>query len=128
MDSYTNVSRKHRDYYPRSSKSTQLEEAGYPVEECPTPRPSNEEWAEESKIEVNKAHDTLIQMGGKPTRPIQFNPRWEKVLVEGELCYQYAEHEETLFHDSFHGNRKGDLNTSLTEANYGALGSGMQAI
>ena len=73
MDSYIDVSRKHRDNCPKSSKSPQFEEAGYPVEECSTPRSSNEESVEESKIEADKAHDTLIQMGGRPTRPIQFN-------------------------------------------------------
>ena len=38
------------------------------------------------------------------------------MLVEGELCHQSAEHKETLFQDSLHGNRTRDLNTSWAEA------------
>ncbi|KAL8789112.1 MAG: hypothetical protein Q9195_006978 [Heterodermia aff. obscurata] len=114
MDNLTNAS-GNTDYRPRSSQSPQPEGEGYPVEGCPAPTQSDEEWIEECKFEANKARDTLILMNGRPTRPIQSNPRWKKVLIEGELCYQYAELEETLFHSERHNNSARDLNTTWTE-------------
>lgn len=37
-------------------------------------------------------------MGGRPTGPIRSNPRWKTVFVEGELCYQHAVQDETIFY------------------------------
>ena len=118
MGSYSDASRKHRDYRPRLSQSPQPGGIGYPVSGCPTPDQSDEERTEECKIEAKEAHDTLIQMGGRPTRPIEYNPRWKRVMFEGELCYQYAELKETLFHDEYHGHSKRDLNFTWTEAEF----------
>ena len=119
MGSYSDASRKHRDCRPRLSQSPQPEGLGYPVSGCPTPNQrSDEEWIEEWKIQAKEAHNTLIQLGGRPTRPIEFNPRWKRVMSEGELCYQYAELEETLFHNESHSHPKRHLNISWTEAKF----------
>ena len=57
-------------------------------------------------------------MGRRPTSPIRPTIPWKKVVVDRELCYRYAEHYKTLFHSTWHGNRKRDLNTSWTEAEF----------
>ncbi len=100
-DDITDALRKIRDCRPRLSESPNPEEAGYPVEGCDTPTLSYEECLEQNKIEAKEAYDTLVHMGGRPTRPIRFNPRWKKVLVDGELWYKDFEEIEVLFYDSF---------------------------
>ena len=118
MDNHTDALRKLRDCPLRLSEPPNLEEAIYPVEGYDTPVLSDEEAAEGNKIAAEEAYDTLIQMGGRPTGPIRPTMPWKKVVVDGELCYRYAEHHETLFHSTWHGNRKRDLNTSWTEAEF----------
>ena len=112
MDNYTNAARNSRDCSPRLSKSPGPEDP-WP-EGWETPVQTDEEWTEESKIEVKKAYDTLIQMGGRPTRPIRFNPRWKKVLIHGELCYVDFEEVEVLFYDG----SKPDKTVVLTESQF----------
>jgi len=85
------------------------------VEGCDTPRLSYEECLEQNKIEAKEAYDTLVQMGGRPTRPIRFNPRWKKVLVDGELWYKDFEEIEVLFYDDYSKPQRG---LSLTEADF----------
>lgn len=84
------------------------------MEGCDTPRLSYEQSLEQSKIEAKEAYDTLVQMGGRPTRPIRFNPRWKKVLVDGELWYKDYEEIEVLFYDGL----KPQKGLSLTEADF----------
>ncbi len=118
MDNYINAMRKSRDCSPRLSKSPDPEDP-WP-EGYETPVQSNEEIAEENKTEAKDNYNTLIQISGRPTRAIQFNPRWKKVLVAGELCYQDAEQVETLFYDSWH-NSKRDCVIDWTKAGCIAL-------
>ena len=112
-DDHTDALRKIRDCRPRLSKSPNPEEAGYPVEGCDTPK----FISDPPEIIAKEAYDTLIQMGGRPTRPIRPVPPWKKVLIWGDLCYRYAEEIEVLFYSTWHGNSPG-LNSSLTEADY----------
>ena len=72
---------------------------------------------ERFKLEAKQAYDTLIQMGGRPTRPIRPTPPWTKVPVGGEICYRYAEQYEELFYDSWYGYKPGP-NNSLKEADF----------
>lgn len=113
MDDHTDASRKLRNCSPR------LSEPPTPAPDCSprlseTPTKDDEEIIERCKLEAKRAYDTLIQMGGRPTRPIRPTPPWKKVLVGGELCYRYAEQVETLFYDC----SKPGSNTSLTEADF----------
>ena len=77
-----------------------------------TPTESDEEIIERCNFEAKRAYDTLIHMGGRLTRPIRPRPPWKKVFVGGELCYQYAELDETLFYEC---SKPGQI-TTLTEA------------
>jgi len=96
--------RKSRDCFPRLSKSLDLENP-WP-KEYETPIQSSEEIAKKNKIRVKDNYNILIQMSGRPTRAIQFNSRWKKVLIERELCYQDAKQVKTLFHDSWHNSKR----------------------
>ena len=102
--------RKARDCRPRLSESPNPEG---PVEGCDTP----EFFSEPPEVIAKEAYDTLIQMGGRPTRPIRPVPPWKKVLIQGDLCYRYAEEIEVLFYSTRHGNSPG-LRSTLTEAGY----------
>ena len=53
---------------------------------------------ERFKLEAKQAYDTLIQMGGRPTRPIRCNLNWKTVLFGGEKFYQETEEDEELFY------------------------------
>ena len=53
---------------------------------------------ERYKLEANRAYDTLIQMGGRPTRPIRCNLHWKTVVFGGEQFYQETEEDEELFY------------------------------
>ena len=64
-----------------------------------------------------QADDTLIKMGGRPTRPIRPTSPWTTVLVGRELWYRYAEKYEELFYDSWYSYKLGP-NNSLTEADF----------
>ncbi|KAI9764521.1 MAG: hypothetical protein M1835_007555, partial [Candelina submexicana] len=107
---------KLRDCPPRSSAPPQPEDPWPEGYETPGPDPP-EVRAEQHKVEAEEVYDTLIQMGGRPTRPIRPIPPWKKVLIQGDLCYRYAEEIEVLFHSSWHGNSRG-LHSTLTEADY----------
>ena len=114
MDNHTDASTKFRNCSPRLSEP--------PTPDCSprlseTPTEDHEDELERYKLESKQAYDTLIQMGGRPTRPIRPTPPWKKVLVGGELCYRYAEQVETLFYDIWYGYEPGP-NTSLTEADF----------
>ncbi len=102
MNNHTDALRKLRNCPPRLSKTPDPEEPwpeGYERPEgYETPVISHEEWVERSKFRAKEAYDTLIQMGGRPTRSIQFNPRWKTVLFGGEHCYEKVEQDETLFY------------------------------
>ncbi|KAL8869032.1 MAG: hypothetical protein Q9174_004579, partial [Haloplaca sp. 1 TL-2023] len=63
---------------------------------------------------AKEAYNTLIQMGGRPTRSIRFNPRWKTVLLDGDLVYQDAEEVEALFLDL----RSSGPGSSWTEAEF----------
>ncbi|KAL8711502.1 MAG: hypothetical protein Q9220_004160 [cf. Caloplaca sp. 1 TL-2023] len=84
--------------------------------ETPCP-PSDEEAAEQSKVEAKEAFDALIRLGGRPTGPIRSNPRWKIVYVDGERCYQDAEEDETIFYSCWYGGEP-SCKTSLTEAGF----------
>ncbi len=103
MDDYTDASRKFRDCSPRLS-------------ETPSPDPP-EVRMERSKLEAKGAYDTLIEIGGRPTRPIRPTPPWKKVQVGGELWYRYAEQYEELFYNGWYGYEP-EPNNSLTEADF----------
>lgn len=116
MDDHTDASRKFRKFSPR------LSESPTPPLDCSprlseTPHEDPEEELERYKFEAKQACDTLIQMGGRPTRPIRPTPPWTTVLVGGELWYRYAEQYEELFYDGYYG-YKPDPNNSLTEADF----------
>jgi len=117
MNSHTNATRKFRDCPPRLSEPPDLEDPWPEGYETPGPRPP-EVIAESNKIGAEEAYDTLVHMGGRPTGPIRPIRPWKKVLVDGELCYRYVEQDETLFYDTWYGNRKADCNTSSTEAEF----------
>lgn len=90
------------------------------MEGCDTPRLSSEPpevIAESNKFLAKEAYDTLIQIGGRSTRPIRPVPPWKKVLIQGDLCYRYAEEIEVLFYSTWYGNSRG-LDSGLTEADY----------
>ena len=53
---------------------------------------------ERFKLEAKQAYDTLIQMGGRPTRPIRCNLNWKTVLFGGEKFYQETEEDEEVFY------------------------------
>ncbi len=116
MSNHTDALRKLRDCPPRSSEPPDPEDPWPEGYETPGPDPP-EVRAEQSKIGAEEDYDTLIQMGGRPTGPIRPTPPWKKVLVGGELCYRYAEQDETLFYSTWYGS-KPDCNTNLTEAGF----------
>lgn len=104
MNNHTDAPRKLSNRPLRLSKTPNPEEpwpegyetpAGY---ETPGPEPP-EVRAESNKFGAKKAHDTLIQMGGRPTRPIRYNPRWKTVLLGGDLLHEDAEKIEVLFYE-----------------------------
>ena len=116
MDDHTDASRKFRNCSPR------LSEPPTPPPDCSpslsqTPIEDPEEELERYKLEAKQAYDTLIQMGGRPTRPIRPTPPWTKVPVGGEIWYRYTEQYEELFYDSWYGYKPGP-NNSLTEADF----------
>ena len=116
MDHHTDASRKFRNCPPR------LSEPPTPPPDCSrslsqTPIEDPEEELERFKLEAKQAYDTLIQMGGRPTRPIRPTPPWTKVPVGGEIWYRYAEKYEEIFYDSWYGYKPGP-NNSLTEADF----------
>lgn len=55
-----------------------------------TPIEDPEEKMERFKLEAKRAYDTLIQMGGRPTRPIRCNLNWKTVLFgEEKFSHQW---------------------------------------
>ena len=76
-----------------------------------------EELLERFQVEAKQAYDTLIQMDGRPTRPIRPTPPWTKVPVGGEIWYRYAEKYEELFYDGWYGYEPGP-NNALTEGDF----------
>ncbi len=116
MDDDTDASRKFRNCPPR------LSEPPTPPPDCSrslsqTPIEDPEEELERYKVEAKQAYDTLIKMGGRPTRPIRSTPPWTKVPVGGEIWYRYAEQYEEIFYDGWYGYKPGP-NNSLTEADF----------
>ncbi|KAL9638790.1 MAG: hypothetical protein Q9204_001364 [Flavoplaca sp. TL-2023a] len=98
----------------RLSKSPQPErEWSFEGDETPEPDPP-EIRAVRVEAAAKEAYDTLIQMGGRPTRSIRFNPRWKTVIVDGDLVYQDAEEVEALFLDR----RSSGPGSSWTEAEF----------
>ncbi|MCJ1467472.1 hypothetical protein MMC07_006097 [Pseudocyphellaria aurata] len=77
-----------------------------------TPFEEDEEIIERCKVEAKQVFDTLIQMGGRPTRPFRYNLLWKAVLFEGEQWYKDAE-DEPLF---YYGTDKPSRGLSPTEA------------
>ena len=53
---------------------------------------------ERFELEAKQAYDTLIQMGGRTTRPIRCNLNWKTVFFGGEKFYQETEEDEELFY------------------------------
>ena len=111
MDDHTDASRKFRNCPPR------LSEPPTPPPDCSrslsqTPIEDDEEITERCKLEAKRAYDTLIQMGGRPTRPFRYNLHWKTVLFEGEQWYKDAE-DEPLF---YYGTDKPSRGLSSTEA------------
>ena len=111
MDDHTDASRKFRNCPSR------LSEPPTPPPDCSrslsqTPIEDDEEIIERCKIEAKRAYDTLIQMGGRPTRPFRYNLHWKTVLFEGEQWYKDAE-DEPLF---YYGTDKPSRGLSSTEA------------
>ena len=99
MADHTDGSEKIRHCSPR------LSQPPTPPPDCSpslseTPIKDHVEVLEECKLEAKQAYDTLIQMGGRPTRPIRCNQDWKTVLFGGEQFYQETEEDEELF---YHG-------------------------
>ena len=97
MDNPTDASRNFRNCSPR------LDVPPNPPPNCSpslseTPIEDDEEFIERCKLEAKQVHDTLIQMGGRPTRPIRCNLHWKSVLSGGEQFYQDTEEDEQLFY------------------------------
>lgn len=114
MGDHIDAWRKFRNCPPRLSEPPTPD--GSPtLSETPIEDP--EEQLERFKLEAKQAYDTLIQIGGRPTRPIRLTPPWTKVLVGGEIWYRYAEQYEELFYDGWYGYEPGP-NNSLTEADF----------
>ncbi|KAL9024567.1 MAG: hypothetical protein Q9196_006425 [Gyalolechia fulgens] len=87
------------DGHPGLSKSLQPErEWSFEGDETPGPDPP-EIRAVRAEAAAKEAYETLIRMGGRPTRPIRSNPRWKTVHVDGDLVYQDAEEVEPLFYE-----------------------------
>lgn len=107
---YTDALAQLRDCAPRMSGPP--DSAG--SSRTPSP-PSDDVTAEQRRIAAKEALDTLIQLGGRPTGPIQSNPRWRPVFLNGELCSPDAEQEGTMSYDLWYGSRPG-RKPSLTEA------------
>ncbi|KAL9124035.1 MAG: hypothetical protein Q9217_006595, partial [Psora testacea] len=107
---------KRKDYSPRLSISPEPEDPWPEGYETPGPDPP-EVIAERNETEAKEAYNTLIQMGGRPTGSIRPIPPWERYVDLGDLCYRYAEKEETLFYSQWHGT-KPDSAASSTEAGY----------
>lgn len=83
--------------------SPRLNEPPTPPPDCShrlseTPTEDDEEFIERCKFEAKQVYDTLIQMGGRPTRPIRCNLHWKTVLFGGEQFYQDTEEDEELFY------------------------------
>ncbi|KAL9036726.1 MAG: hypothetical protein Q9180_004130 [Flavoplaca navasiana] len=98
----------------RLSKSPQPErEWSFEGDETPG-LDSPERMAVMFEAAAKEAYDDLIQMDGRPSRSIRFNPRWKTVLVDGDLVYQDAEEVEALFLD----HRSSGPGSSWTEAGF----------
>ena len=96
MDDHTDASRKFRNCLSRLSEpSTSPPDCSRSLSQIPIE--DDEEIIERSKLEAKRAYDTLIQMGGRPTRPFRYNLHWKTVLFEGEQWYKDAE-DEPLFY------------------------------
>ena len=97
MDDHTDASKKFRNCSPRLSEPpTSAPDCSPRLSETPTE--DDEEFIERSKLETKQVYDTLIQMGGIPTRPIRCNVHWKTVLFGGEQFYQDTEEDEELFY------------------------------
>ena len=116
MDHHTDASRKFRNCPPRLSEPP-TPPPDYSRSLSQTPIEDPEEELKRFKLEAKQAYDTLIQIGGRPTRPIRPTPPWTKVPVGGEIWYRYAEKYEEIFYDSWYGYEPGP-NNSLTEADF----------
>ncbi len=97
MDDHTDASRKFRNCPSRLSEPpTPPSDCSPRLSETPTEDPKKK--MERYKLEANRAYDALIQMGGRPTRPIRCNLHWKSVLFGGEQFYQDTEEDEELFY------------------------------
>ncbi|KAL8652822.1 MAG: hypothetical protein Q9210_002459 [Variospora velana] len=95
-----NLEAKLRDCAPRTSEPPNS--AG--SSRTPSP-PPDDVSAEQHRIAAKEALDTLIQLGGRPTGPIQFNPRWKPMELNGELCFPDADREGTMSYDLWYSSR-----------------------
>ncbi|KAL8770163.1 MAG: hypothetical protein Q9209_004005 [Squamulea sp. 1 TL-2023] len=90
-----------RNCQPRSSESQLPEEdysEGYETPVPDTPDPPDIR-AERNKSHAIDLYNTLIQRGGRPTRPIRFNPRCKTVMLLGDLHYVDAQPPDVLFYE-----------------------------
>ena len=98
IDDHTDASRNNRNCPPRLSEPpTSPPDCSPRLSETPTE--DDEEYIERCKPEAKQVYDTLIQMGGRPTRPIRWNLHWKTVLFSGEQFYQETKEEEELFYE-----------------------------
>ena len=99
MDDHTDASRKSRNCPPR------LSEPPTPPPDCSrslsqTPIKDDKEIIQRCKPDAKRAYDTLIQIGGRPTRPFRYNLHWKTVLFEEEQWYKDAEDEPLFYYDT----------------------------
>lgn len=65
--------------------------------------PDTEDLTVKFEVDAYKAHDRLIELGGRPTRPVRPKPIWETTLVDGKLFFTDSDtgeekcHEEKLY-------------------------------
>lgn len=113
MDDHTDASRKFSNCCPR------LSEPPTPPPDCSprlseTPSETYEEATEGCKLEANRAYDALIQMGGRPTRPIRCDVHWKTVFYGEEQFYKNTEdNSKELF---YYGTSKPSRSPYATEA------------
>lgn len=94
--------RNLRDCPPRLSKSPEPLRSDSSPTPIPTPL-SDEAAVEWNRTRAIEAYDTLVQTGGRPTRPIRFSPHWKIVIRYGERWYTDIEEDRPLFHDHLSG-------------------------
>ncbi|KAL8907054.1 MAG: hypothetical protein Q9207_001634 [Kuettlingeria erythrocarpa] len=91
---------KLRDCAPRTSEPP--DSAG--SSRTPSP-PPDDVMAEQYRIAAKEALDTLIQLGGRPTAPIQSDPRWRPMELNGVLCFPDTDREGTMSYDLWYSSR-----------------------